>query len=43
MKTGGHGMMRKWDWGPAACTLKDMQVRTQHARFPSLSTQPNTS
>jgi len=28
-----HGMMQKWGWGPAASTLKDMPVRTQHARF----------
>ena len=30
VETGGHGMM---GWGPAASTLKDMPVRTQHARF----------
>jgi len=29
VETGGHGMM---GWGPAASTLKDMLVRTQHAR-----------
>jgi len=28
-----HGMMRKWGWGPAASTLKDMPVRTQLIRF----------
>ena len=33
MRTKVHGMMRKWGWGPAASTLKDMLVRTQHARF----------
>jgi len=27
------GTRRKWGWGPVASTLKDMQVRTQHARF----------
>jgi len=30
VETGGHGMM---GWGPAASTLKDMPVQTQHARF----------
>jgi len=30
VETGGHGIM---GWGPAASTLKDMPVRTQHARF----------
>jgi hypothetical protein len=30
MMTGVHGMM---GYGPAASTLKDMPVRTQHARF----------
>jgi len=34
VETGGHGMM---GWGPAASTLKDMQVR------PVLSAQANTS
>jgi hypothetical protein len=33
MRTWVHGMMRKWSWGPAASTLKDMPVRTQHIRF----------
>jgi len=27
------GTRRKWGWGLVASTLKDMQVRTQHARF----------
>ena len=30
VETGGHCMM---GWGPASSTLKDMLVRTQHARF----------
>jgi len=30
VETGGHSMMAL---GPAAFTLKDMPVRTQHARF----------
>jgi len=26
IRTGVHGMMRKWGWGPAASTLKDVPV-----------------
>jgi len=33
MRTGVHGMMQKWGWGPAASTLKGILVRTQHVRF----------
>jgi len=33
MRTGVHSMIQKWGWAPAASTLKDMLLQTQHILF----------